>query len=137
MKKKYLAIILMVLVLGSSITAVASAHSTSKSLKADHAKATAVMNYEFKNRLFGDDKADASTTFTEKSGNYRVAVRLEGCDSKGNLIDYRYSSDAKKASVGPLVFSDVGSFRSRHSIDEYDSNYNYVEVQVDSIYQHE
>ncbi len=137
MRKTLSVVILVALFLVNGIDAAAASGTITKYLNADHGKATALMNYKFTAKLLGKDKADASTSLTKNKGGYRAAVRLEGCDSKGTIIDYVYVSDGTAAKTGEMSFKDVASFRSRHSIDEFDSNYNYVEVEADSIFKHE
>lgn len=137
MKKKYICTLLVLLIFGSSLTAVAGGAPKTADLRADHATAKATLNCDFRIRLIGNDSADASTKLNETNTHYRVAVRLEGCDSRGNLIDFKYNSNSSVAKSGTLSLSDVASFRSRHSIDEFDSNYNYVEVEALPLFEHE
>ena len=131
MRKRKLTLLIMLCVLAlGSISAYAGTRSTN--LHADHGDATATITTTFRNRLFGNDDATASTTFVTNNGNYRVAVRLEWWDEKA-MIGYGYQNGKESCSVAHS-HSDVGSYRSRHSIDN--SN-NTVEYEAYPFYIHE
>lgn len=137
MKKKIIVLVFAVLVLANSVVTYAKEGTSSLNFGEKHGSAKAELNYKFKALLFGEDKADASTSFVIRVGKTRVAVRLEGCNSKGKVIDYKYNSSSSEAKSGELSLKDVSSFRSRHSIDSTEANGTYKELTAESQYVHE
>lgn len=126
MKKKVL-LGAMVLFLTSSITAFAS--TMTKNLHSDYCDAEAKLKCTWS--WFGEDTAEATTTFTNKSGNYRVAVRLEEWDEKDGMTDFKYKNNSSKAYVS---YSKKGVYQycSRHSID---NSKNTKELEATSLYE--